>query len=222
MRAAADGTDGTDGTDGFLAYKATNARGRTCGTGGGSLPLHGVVRLSHGKRLRVAEGDSVQAHKTGLQVCLFPAQCRVFYPEPGARVWRVWVPPSARTHAVDCWRVAVSELRVMDEVVSREDEALESCGRLFGPNGTFLSMWRGRLHSTDGVEPSEVAADGTQRWHRHGAVHRADNKPAVAFANGLGFWIRDGVWTRDGGKRVVGTVADAAPAAPRRAAARMA
>ena len=193
---------------GFYAFKATTRDGKTTGYGGGNLPLLNVLTLQEGKWLHdpcVTQAKPVRLGRVGLHVCPFPAQCLVFLPHAHT-VWRVWVPSDAQCDACDCWQIAVSKLFV-DRKLTEEEVQHWSHGVLTGPNGTMLSMHRGQLHSFDD-QPSEITARGTRKWHMFGRLHRERDLPAVAFANGLGYWMKKDRFVRVEGRRVVGPIVE--------------
>lgn len=45
-----------------------------------------------------------------------------------------------------------------------------------------------------------ISADGTQKWHQNGKLHRDGDLPAIIWADGTQEWYQNGELHRDGGK----------------------
>lgn len=182
----------------LLFFKATDADGRTMGYGGGALPLQHVWQLK-----RSIEVVDPRWRRTvggcGFHVCLTPWQARTHLPFPAAVVWAVAVPPFADIEAADVTAARVSALRPLRPLTrAEEQEAARGIVELWGPHGSYARFDGGALHADpDTAAPSRVTANGSRRWHVHGALHRGGGKPAVEESGGLGLWLQHGQWSTD-------------------------
>lgn len=62
----------------------------------------------------------------------------------------------------------------------------------------YLSKGHGRIHRADD-KPAVIYANGGQEWYQHGKLHRDDDKPAIIYSNGSQEWYQHGELHRANG-----------------------